>query len=217
MAVERTARVHDVHDHGADTRSLFLTPAEPLEFRPGQFLSCLVPAGGERLIRPYSIASPPAERERLEILFDRVPGGPGSAYLHGLRTGDEIRFTGPWGTFTLDEPPAAETVFIADRTGIAPICAMLRAHGPRPPHAFRLLYGTSHAIYADELARRPGVVADVVAPAHLLEEATRRFVEADADRSRHFYVCGIGAIVYAIRDRLRAAGYARRAVQYEKW
>jgi ferredoxin-NADP reductase len=53
--------------------------------------------------------------------------------------------------------------------------------------------------------------------ATLREEVARRWVDADADRSRRFFVCGVGAIVPALRDLLRGAGYERRAVQYEKW
>ena len=51
----------------------------------------------------------------------------------------------------------------------------------------------------------------------LLDEVRRRWVDADADRSRHFYLCGVGKGVIALRDLLRGAGYERRAVRYEQW
>ena len=87
MAEERTAVLEAVRDHGGETRSLFLRVPGGLAFRPGQFVSCLLPVGGERLIRPYSIASSPEDPERLELLIDRVPGGPGSHYLFDLSPG----------------------------------------------------------------------------------------------------------------------------------
>jgi ferredoxin-NADP reductase len=217
MAVEHTGRVDRIIEHAEDTRSLCLALDEPLPFRAGQFLSFLLPVGGERIIRPYSIASDPRDPAHLEILYNLVANGPGSRYLHELALGDTLRFTGPWGTFVLDEPPDAETVFVAERTGIAPIRAMLLRNAPRPHRPFRLLYGTTLAVYLTELTALPGVTTDVVPPERLLDETRRRFVEADADRSRHFLVCGIGATAYALRDCLRGAGYARRAVQYEKW
>jgi 3-ketosteroid 9alpha-monooxygenase subunit B len=217
MAVEHTAHVDLIQEHDEDTRSLFLALDEPLVFRPGQFVSFLLPVGGERLIRPYSLASDPDEPEYVEILYNLVPNGPGSRYLHGLKLGDAIQFTGPWGTFTLDEVPDAETVFVADRTGIAPIRSMLLCHASHARRPFRLLYGTTLGVYFDELAALPNVRAEMVAPDRLLDETRRRFVEADADRSRHLFVCGVGPLVYALRDLLRGAGYARRAVQYEKW
>jgi ferredoxin-NADP reductase len=217
MAVERTARVAEVVVHAPDTRSIFLEPDEALAFRPGQFLSCLVPAGDAALNRPYSIASSPGDA-RVELLLDLVPGGPGSTYLFARRPGDVVRFTGPWGTFVLDELPEAEVVFVAEGTGIAPIRPMLRdaARRPRRP-PLRLLYGTDLDLYRDELAALPGVTLDVVPPSEVFDEAARRFVDGDADRTRRFYVCGVGAPVLALRDRLRAAGYARRSVQYERW
>jgi ferredoxin-NADP reductase len=220
MAAERTARIAEIVEHTAETRSLRLTlPAgEPLAFRPGQFLSCLVPAGDRALNRPYSIASSPDE-PALELLVDLVPNGPGSHYLFGLRPGDALRFTGPWGLFVLDDTsPDGETVFVADQSGIAPIRPMLREavrRSPRP--ALRLLYGTRLGVYRSELEALSGLSVDVVPPERLFDEAVRRFVEADQDRTRHFFVCGVGAPVIALRDRLRAAGYARRAVQYERW
>jgi ferredoxin-NADP reductase len=217
MAVERTARVDLIDEHDENTRTLFLTLDEPLQFKPGQFISCLVPVGGGRIIRPYSIASDPDETESLEILYNLVPDGPGSHYLHGLKLGDPITFTGPWGTFTLDEPPDAEVVFVAENSGIAPIRAMLLAHALHARRPFRLLYGTALAVYFDELAALPNVTGEIVPPERLVDETVRRFVDADADRTRRLFVCGVGQVVYTLRDRLRGAGYARRAVQYEKW
>ena len=51
----------------------------------------------------------------------------------------------------------------------------------------------------------------------LIAETRRRWIDADSDRSRHFYVCGVGKGVLALRDLLRGAGYERRAVHYEQW
>jgi ferredoxin-NADP reductase len=53
--------------------------------------------------------------------------------------------------------------------------------------------------------------------AQLFDEIKRRWVDADGDRSRYFYVCGVGKGVLRIRDLLRGAGYERRAVHYEQW
>src|SRR4029453_9521872 len=126
MAEERTATLESVVDHGADTRSLVFAIPGGLAFRPGQFLSCLLPIGGERLIRPYSIASSPEQPDRVELLLNLVPDCPGPHYLSGLTPGPPLQFTGRWGPCRLEEAPAAATVFIAIDTGIAPIRPMLR-------------------------------------------------------------------------------------------
>jgi ferredoxin-NADP reductase len=218
MAAEYEARVERIHAHGPTTRSFFLrvTAGGPFAFAAGQFVSCLVPAPGRPLNRAYSIASAPGD-DLLELLADRVPDGPGSGYLFGLQRDDAVRFTGPWGTFVLDAPAEAGVVCIADRSGIAPIRSMLlarAAHGPAAPA--HLLYGTTLGVYRDELAAT-GVSVDVVAPERLVDMVRERWVDGDARRDRHFWICGIGPVVHALRDLLRGAGYARRAVRYEKW
>ena len=67
------------------------------------------------------IRSSPEDGEPFEICFNRVPDGPGAAWLFDRAIGDELNFTGPFGAFSLDRAPAAETIFIAEGTAIAPI------------------------------------------------------------------------------------------------
>jgi ferredoxin-NADP reductase len=224
-APERTARVVRVVDHGGSTRSLFLRPdgARP-EFTPGQFLSCRLPVGGDVLTRPYSIASRP-EEDVLEICLNAVPGGAGSAYLLALAVGAPLAFTGPWGTFTLARAPEAEAVFVADGTGVAPIRPMLhRALTGKPRHRLHLLHAVGageprlwHEEFAALARTHPGFDATWVDRAALRHAVRARWVDADADRSRRFWICGVGPIVLELRDLLRGAGYERRAVLYEKW
>ena len=223
MAVEYEARVARIVEHAPDTRSLFLRGPR-LGFLPGKFISCLLPVGGETLIRPYSLASSP-EEDDLEICLNLVPGGLASPYLLGLPVGAEVRFTGPWGTFVLDRAPETEAVFIADGTGIAPIRPMLRrALATATRHRLRLLYGAEsreRLLYRTELEvmvrQHASFRFEHVPSARLRDEVARRWVDGDADRGRRFFICGVGAIVPALRGLLRGAGYDRRAVQYEKW
>ena len=223
-AAEREARLVRVVEHAPDTRSLFLRlpPGERLEFRPGQFVSCLLPVG-ERppLIRPYSLASNP-EDEELELCLNLVPNGLGSRHLLGLEPGAAIRFTGPWGTFVIDRAPDAEAVFIADGTGIAPIRPMLHRVLATARHPVRLLHGSDGPpLYGRELTALAGghrlLGVEHVPSGRLRDEVVRRWIDADGERRRHFWICGVGDIVRTLRDLLRRAGYERRAVQYEKW
>ncbi|HYB89835.1 MAG TPA: FAD-dependent oxidoreductase [Candidatus Binataceae bacterium] len=228
-----SARIERVLDHNDDTRSLFLAPlgGARVRFVPGQFISILIPLADEVRTRPYTIASSPDDPGPIEICFNRVPAGRGAAWLFERQPGDVLAFTGPFGAFTLDRAPAAETVFIAEGTAIAPIRPMIRRATASPGHAaITLLYAARserHLLYRaefEELAGRdPRFKFDaIVAPqetlyGRLLDEADRRWVKADDDRSRVFYVCGIGPGVIAIRNLLRGAGYERRAVHYEQW
>ena len=226
-------RVERIFDHAPDTRSLFLrmVGGTPPAFIPGMFISISIPLPGEMRVRPYTITSSPEDGEPFEICFNRVPGGPGVAYLFERGVGEVLNFTGPFGAFTLDRPPNAETVFIVEGTAIAPIRPMIRRMLARNPvHPIHLLYAADrakHILYRGEVEQwrsaHPELhfetmitVRSEIDP-HLLDEIRRRWVDADGDRSRHFYVCGVGKGVLRIRDLLRGAGYERRAVHYEQW
>src|SRR5262245_58640818 len=211
MAEERTAILDAITDHGADPRSFFCGCPGCPGFRPPHFLSCLLRIAGDRLSRPYSIASSAEEPERVELLLNLVPEGFGSRYLFGLSPGATLDFTGPWGTFVLDRAPDAEAVFIAIDTGIAPIRPMLHRAAATAAHPLTLLYASHHPLYLDELGRLGGLNVDVVSPAEVAAEIRGRWLERDADRTRHFYICGVGNVVPRLRDLLRSGGYVRRA------
>ena len=224
-------------EHATDTRSLFLRlPADQsLVFKPGQFLSFALPVAGKVLTRPYSIASDSDNGALLEICFNIVPGGLGSQYLWRRVVGDVLQFTGPWGTFVFDQPPPNECVFIAEGVGIAPLRPMLkRAILSDVGMPVRLMYSAvseNALIYRLEFQewekRRAHfcfepLLSDLSAEQSkdyvlLLKVIEQRYIFADSNRSRHFYICGVGSIVTTIKNLLRQAGYQRRAVQYEKW
>jgi ferredoxin-NADP reductase len=199
------------------------------------FISIGIALPGELRVRPYTIASSRAAGEPFEIVFNRVPGGAGVAWLFERKAGDLVNFTGPFGAFTLDRPPEQELVFIAEGTAIAAIRPMLQRlfdQNPAHPGQVRLLYAADreeHLLYRGEIEewadaqsqfRFETIVSDFEGEslyARISAEVERRWVGADSDRSRHFYICGIGAGVLKIRDLLRGAGYERRAVRYEQW
>jgi CDP-4-dehydro-6-deoxyglucose reductase, E3 len=227
------ARVEQILEHCADTRSLFLrTISERLpRYSPGMFVSVTIPLAHEVRVRPYTIATSPQDGEPFELCFNLVPDGPGAAWMFERRVGDLLDFTGPFGAFTLERPPAGEMVFIAEATAIAPIRPMLRRALAQPGvERIYLLYAArrlEHLLYRSELEsmsaacpqfRFESMVIDTQ-PLYprLLEEIDSRWVAADNDRTRHFYICGIGSGVLQIRDLLRQAGYERRSVRYERW
>ncbi|HTW89561.1 MAG TPA: FAD-dependent oxidoreductase [Candidatus Binataceae bacterium] len=233
----RSVRVERIFDHNGDTRSLFLRMAEgpAVKFVPGQFISISIPLGDETRTRPYTIASSPEDGEPFEICFNRVPGGRGVDYLFERQPGDELLISGPFGLFNVDQPPAAELIFVAIGTGVAPIRPMIRrllSSGFQP--RFHLLYAAhdeAHLLYRGELERWAGehqsfhlelVTSSAgAAPAAIYDRVyaivEQRWVNTDTDRTRHFYICGVGPGVLRIRDLLRTSGYERRAVKYEQW
>ena len=155
--------------------------------------------------------------------------------MFSLAVGAQINFTGPWGTFKIDTLPAAECVFVADGTGIAPIRPMIRrvleSDSHFPVHLLYYAEDEAHLLYRDEFSawarRHSHFVFEPILPTPLdgwlglqgtlMEHVEARYIKGDTDRSRHFYICGVGMLVTQLRDLLRGTGYQRRAVQYEKW
>jgi len=229
----RRATVDRIFDHNPGTRSLFLQVASggPLRFTPGQFVSLSIPLSAETLTRAYSIASDPESDSLIEICFNRVANGRGTPWLFDRAPGDTIDFTGPYGLFVMERAPSVETVMIAEETAIAPIRPMIRRASRSPGHApIFLLYGAStpdRILYRHELeeiaTRDLGFRLETIIEKHeslydrLAEIVQRRWIDADANRTRQFYICGIGKSVSRLRDMLRSAGYERRSVRYEQW
>ncbi len=228
----RSATIERIFDHAPDTRSLFLATADKSEihFLPGQFISIAIPLGDETRTRAYSIASQPEDGAPYEICFNRVANGRGAQWLFARAVGEAIGFSGPFGAFALERAPAAETIFIAIATGIAPIRPMIHRAGAGAHLAMTLLYAApspEQLLYRAEFeqlaARDPGFHFEtIIAPEtelypRLLDEGNRRWVGGDTNRTRQFYICGVGKGVIALRDLFRGAGYERRAVHYEQW
>lgn len=106
------------------------------EFRPGQFCRLAVPTAMASVWRSYSIATQATAgslSETCEIAVTAMPGGLASAYLFGLKVGDRIRVSGPFGRLVLPDTNPAHYLLIGTGTGMAPYRAMLpelerRAH-----------------------------------------------------------------------------------------
>lgn len=126
-----TAEVSRIQDLTHDVRAIELRLLEPsdITFKAGQFISFEIPKQGLPLpvTRPYSIASPPSQRERILLILNLVQGGPGSNYLFGLRKDSRTEFKGPAGAFYLRDDGARDLLFVATGTGIAPLRSMILA------------------------------------------------------------------------------------------
>ena len=161
MPVETfAAQVEMIKDLTHDVRQLDLRLIAPktITFKPGQFVSFEMPhpQTGHVVTRPYSIASQPSRSDVITLLFNLVPGGPGSTYLFNLKEGDKTHFKGPAGNFYLRDDPNRELLFIGTGTGIAPIRSMLLANAERPDARPATLFwglrGQRDLYYQEELA-----------------------------------------------------------------
>ena len=151
------------------------------------------------------------------------------------RAGRDRRFTGPFGSFKLAEPPPAPLVFVGEGTGIAPLRPMVRRalerRGDRTDRrCCRARATTTSCCSTRELeAWAPPMLASTGSPCcsrpRPRSGRSRRSRSSCSSASsaatpsaiRRFWICGVGAMAGRLRDALRAAGYERRAVRAEQW
>ncbi len=206
--------------------------ATRLAFQPGQFISLNVEVNGHQYVRPYSIASAPRSDNRFALCLNIVPGGVVSRWLFNLEPGDTIRFTAPFGFFTLHQPLDPVSAFIATGTGIAPIRAMLQDLQRRPPAGpVWLIFGVrteADILYRYEFEALAARLPDfrfipTLSRPHLGWIGRTGYVQTQVERylagvrGLRAYICGLTKMVDDVRQRLRAMGYDRQALRYEKY
>jgi len=96
-----------------------------INHRPGQYVQVQAPGPDGPVFRAYSISSPDYIHDKIQLIVRLVPGGIGSTYLHNLKDGDEVYFTGPYGEFRLSEDPGVEVCCIGCGGGMAPMANII--------------------------------------------------------------------------------------------
>jgi len=105
--------------------------AEVGPFQAGQFTRLALDVDGEIIARPYSMVNAPSE-QMLEFYFNTIPGGDFTGRLSKLDNGDNVLVSpAPSGTFTLDEVPDAEHLWLmATGTALGPFISILKTDTP---------------------------------------------------------------------------------------
>ena len=211
-------------DLGSECRLLELAPAEPLGFAGGQYIivdTGLVLASGKAVKRAYSIWSRDADEDRFRLAVKRIPGGPGSGYLHALDAGAEVRFSGPWGKLLPAPGARGATLVLATDTGVTAALGLLggtRFAPLLPATVFVWLRCATEAFLSEPIVRESiprgcgevrlgqtwpiGHAERIPQARALLAEILRR------SRVEQAFLAGDGAVNYALLDDLCAAGVA---------
>lgn len=138
-------RVEQIIDHTATVRELVLKTETPGEFnfKAGQFVMLNVPQGEAKpILRAYSIASDDRIKNGFRLLFKFVENGVASTFVWGLKGGELINFTGPFGKVFFQEPPTEQIVFLNTGTGLSQhICYLLSKKEQYPNLRYRMLFG----------------------------------------------------------------------------
>lgn len=226
------ARLIEFREIAPEVRHFVFELPEVTEFsfQPGQFVSMSGVFDGRKITRAYSIASPPGGN-RFDLCLNRVPGGAFSPHLFDLRPGDEVETKGPVGLF-VPRNPFRDSIFVATGTGIAPFRSM--AMTPRVVESgakVTLLFGARYdygLLYHNEWKEleqaRPGFryIPTITRPEVSWDGRTgwvqQHLEEALGGRSDvDVYICGLKAMVDAIREILKAKGFDKKQIIFEKY
>lgn len=205
-------------------------PTEPatIEFRAGQFIQCII---APRILRQYSICSPPSLTTELELCVDFSPGGEGSRFMLALREGDAFRFRGPFGVFVVPDAERRPLVFVATGAGVAPLRSMIHDRLERTTDgSLELLFGnwSEEYLFYDEEFRTlaehdkrfrytPTLSEPSVAWQGERGLVTEILQRREAIAGRPYFICGSPAMVNDTRTVLAARGVPEQDVHFEKF
>jgi ring-1,2-phenylacetyl-CoA epoxidase subunit PaaE len=135
-------------------------PSGPLAYKPGQFLTLIVPIQGKEVRRAYSLCTSPFTDEFPAVTVKRVENGLMSNWLPDhLKVGDKLKVMGAVGNFTLDYAPSnrRHIVMFAGGSGITPLLSLTKGVLTQEPESIvSLIYcnrDIESVIFKDELDR----------------------------------------------------------------
>lgn len=229
----RKMKVTEIRDYTSQIRELFIQCDEPrdFQFRAGQFVMLHVPVEGAKpALRAYSIASTDQKTDGFRLVFKFVEGGVASKYVWGLKSGETLDFTGPFGRVFFKEPPTQQIVFLNTGSGVSQHFSFLESNLAKYPGLrYRMLFGVRHetdVYYADELNRLKSQLKDfdfqfVLSRAKDswsgLKGYVQNHIDAFEDKSidTTFYLCGNGAMIKDVKAKLTADGFDMTRVYAE--
>jgi NAD(P)H-flavin reductase/ferredoxin len=225
----------DVLTHNVRRVGLRLVDPPQLRFTAGQHVEVEVPGSSGREWRSFSIASPPGETSRIDLIIKILPGGRFSTALdRRIEPGWPLRIRGPAGQFRvmLSHRPM---VMIASGSGMAPIRSMLHhlvARGNERPVTFFFGARTDRDLFLlDELAaldrehawfRFVPAVSEPERCGTPWSGATGLVIDVareqlDSLRGHEAYLCGPPRMVDAAIEVLLAKGCKQRHIVLDRF
>lgn len=213
---------------------------EVFRFTQGQYLTLAATIEGERLRRPYSICSSPADAN-LRVAIKRVEGGVFSNWANDvLQPGDVLDVLPAQGRFFTPLDPAARRHYLAFAagSGITPLVSIIQTTlATEAQSRFTLFYGNrSHAttLFGGELCELKDRYLERLQLAFVMsrEQQDLELLNGRIDGEKcarifrqwvplagidTVFVCGPEAMIDAVRGALGEAGYPAERIRCERF
>lgn len=232
-----TSTVESTMDLTYDIKEIRMRLDDPTEIsqRPGQYVQIQAPSPDGDVFRAYSISSPSHESNVVELNVRIIPEGIGSTYLHNLKVGDTVNFTGPYGEFILNEDPSTEIICVGGGCGMAPMKNIIYTIYDRwPDRSCWLFFGcrtTRDIFYLEEfkeLAKKyPNLhivygLSDPLGPDEEWDGETG-FIHLAVDKNikesiaRQAFLCGPPLMIEAVTRVLEEKGIGPDDIFYDEF
>jgi ring-1,2-phenylacetyl-CoA epoxidase subunit PaaE len=166
-------KIKDIIKETDDALTIVFDKAgEAINYKPGQFLTLIVPMNGEKLRRSYSLCTAPGIDKDLAVTVKKMVNGKVSNYLaKTLKKGDVMEVMQPMGTFTIETDPRKkrDIVLIGAGSGITPLISILKSVlANEPLSSVYLIYGNRNELsiifkeQLDKLKKQYGSRLDIV-------------------------------------------------------
>ncbi|MBN2725156.1 MAG: 2Fe-2S iron-sulfur cluster binding domain-containing protein [Deltaproteobacteria bacterium] len=217
-----------------DIREIIFSLPEPLYFNCGQYIQVLIPGDDQdKNFRAYSIASPSEETLRFALNVKLIQGGMGSTYLHSLKEGEQIQFTGPYGEWMVDASETTDLLLVGGGVGMAPMRSIVQtvlSTNPRKKVTF--FFGgctLNDLLFRDDFERLASEYKNftyICAVSDELKECTERkgFIhKAISDEYSppssdcQVFLCGPPVMIDAVNDVLIDKGIEEKDIFYDKF
>lgn len=219
-------------------KSFALRVEWPKPFRAGQYVDVRLTApDGYQAQRSYSIASPPTDPARIELMVEKLDDGEVSGFFHEVaEPGDTVELRGPIGLpFSWAPEDGGPLLLIGGGSGVVPLLAMLRHRAEAAPNMPALLLYSARTradvIARAELERRAETEVHFDLMLALTRESSggniigRRIDAAVIDAALmrlttppiRTFVCGSNAFVGAMADFAVDAGLPPSTIRTERF
>ncbi|MBI1972319.1 MAG: hypothetical protein HYS53_03390 [Candidatus Aenigmarchaeota archaeon] len=213
-----------------EVRVVRIKPSRWLDFKPGQYFQVFIPDGDD--IKPYSVSSPPSNREYIEFCVKRVEGGHASNFMFHTEIGDKLKMQGPMGRFVLQDNIGNDIIFAATGTGISSIKPMIQTIFERgTDKQIWLFFGVrteNDIIYKKEfekIAAKNRNFHFIPCLSRALEawRGERGYVQDAMKRlikditNKDVYLCGVAEMVEQMRKIAEELGFTKEKIHFEKY
>ncbi|MCK4601137.1 MAG: FAD/NAD(P)-binding protein [Phycisphaerae bacterium] len=121
--IPQPAELVEVINETPTIKTLVVAPAEPMQFKAGQFVQLTLPGVGEA---PFTPSSSPLQPERIAITILKT--GAVTDRFHECKAGQQLGLRGPFGKgYPIEKVRDKEVLIVGGGVGLAPLRALILA------------------------------------------------------------------------------------------